>query len=303
MPSKTSRLALLLVSSLLTLSACNAQEPAQEPAKEPAKEAAKPTAKAVVTVNGSAIPQERIDFFVKQATSRGQPDTPELRKEATNELISRELMAQEANKKGLDKDPEVTAQAELAKQSILVGAFIQDYLKANPITDEAIKAEYEKLKAQIGDKEYKVRHILVTKEEEAKVIIAQLKKGAKFDKLASEKSIDTGSKDKGGDLNWITPSTVVKPFGDALLKLKKGQYTQEPVESQYGWHVIKFEEERPVKAPALDAIKPQLAQRLQQEQIQKSITELRAKAKIEIPETAAPATPATPAAPAAADKK
>lgn len=287
MRSKTSRLALLLLSSLLTLSACNAQEPAKEVPKAAA-------AKPAVTVNGIAIPQERIDFFVKQATSRGQADTPELRKAATDELISRELMAQEANKKGLDKDPEVTAQADIAKQTVLVGAFIQDYVKANPITDEAIKAEYEKLKAQVGSKEYKVRHILVENEAEAKDIIAQLKKGAKFDKLASEKSKDTGSKVKGGDLDWITPSNVVKPFGDALLKLKKGQYTQEPVQSQYGWHIIKLEDERPVKAPALDQIKPQLTQRLQQEQIQKGIAELRAKAKIEAPE---------PATPAAADKK
>ena len=253
MPSKTSRLALLLISSLLTLSACNAQEPA--------KDTAKAAPKAVVTVNGTAIPQERIDFFVKQTTSRGQPDTPDLRKAVTNELISRELMAQEANKKGLDKDPEVTAQADLAKQTVLVGAYIQDYLKANPVSDDVIKAEYEKLKAQIGSKEYKVRHILVEKESEAKDIIAQLKKGAKFDKLAAEKSKDTGSKVKGGDLNWITPSNVVKPFGDALLKLKKGQFTQEPVESQFGWHIIKLEDERDVKAPSLDEIKPQLAQR------------------------------------------
>ena len=134
MLSKSSRLALLLVSSLLTLSACNAQEPA--------KDAAKTAAKAVVTVNGTAIPQERIDFFVKQATSRGQSDTPELRKAATNELISRELMAQEASKKGLDKDPEITAQVDIAKQTVLIGAFIQDYLKANPISDDVIKAEY-----------------------------------------------------------------------------------------------------------------------------------------------------------------
>lgn len=290
MPSKTSRLALLLVSSLLTLSACNAQEPAKD-------NTAKTASKAVVSVNGTAIPQERIDFFVKQTTSRGQPDTPELRNAVTNELISRELMAQEASKKGLDKDPEVTAQAELAKQTVLVGAFIQDYLKANPVTDEIIKAEYEKLKAQIGTKEYKVRHILVEKEAEAKEIIAQLKKGAKFDKLATEKSHDTGSKARGGDLNWITPSNVVKPFGEAMLKLKKGQFTQEPVESQFGWHVIKLEDERDVKAPTLDEVKPQLAQRLQQEQIQKGIADLRAKAKIVAPE------PAAPAAPAAADKK
>ena len=300
MPSKSSRLVLLLVSSLFTLSACNAQEPAKSPAKEPASAAAKPAAKAVVTVNGTAIPQERIDFFVKQTTSRGQPDSPELRKAVTNELISRELMAQEAAKKGLDKDPEVMAQADLAKQTVLVGAFIQDYLKAHPVTDEMIKAEYDKLKAQIGGKEYKVRHILVKTEAEAKDILAQLKKGAKFDKLAKEKSNDPGSKEKGGDLSWMTPANVVKPFGDAMLKLKKGQTTDAPVQSQFGWHIIKLDDERELKAPTLDEVKPQLGQRLQQEQIQKGVAELRQKGKIEVPEEAAPAVPVVPTVPAPA---
>ncbi|TCV86711.1 peptidylprolyl isomerase [Sulfurirhabdus autotrophica] len=299
MPSKTSRLALLLISSMLTLSACNAQEPAKNTAKE-ATAAVKTASKAVVSVNGIAIPQDRIDFFVKQTVSRGQADSPELRKAVTNELISRELMSQEATKKGLDKDAEVAAQIDLAKQTVLVGAYIQDYLKANPVSDDLIKAEYDKLKAQIGSKEYKVRHILVEKEAEAKDIIAQLKKGAKFDKLATEKSKDTGSKAKGGDLNWMTPSNVVKPFGDAMMKLKKGQYTQEPVQSQFGWHVIKLDDERDLKAPTFEEVKPQLAQRLQQEQIQKGITELRTKSKIEIPEEAAPA--AAPAE-APAEKK
>ena len=231
--------------------------------------------------------QERINR--QSPYIRARYTSLEQKKEFLDSLIRFEVLAKEAYKRGLDKDPEVTAQADLAKQTVLVGAYIQDYLKANPVSDDVIKAEYEKLKAQIGSKEYKVRHILVEKESEAKDIIAQLKKGAKFDKLAAEKSKDTGSKVKGGDLNWITPSNVVKPFGDALLKLKKGQFTQEPVESQFGWHIIKLEDERDVKAPSLDEIKPQLAQRLQQEQIQKGIADLRTKAKIEAPEGITPA--------------
>lgn len=269
MASKFSRIMLIVLSGFITLSAAHAED------------AGKPAVAA--TVNGVAIPQSQVDLLVAQATSRGQPDTPELRNALTNELVNRELLAQQATKEGLEKSAEVQTQLTLAKQTVLVGAYIQNYSKAHPITDQMIKAEYDKLKAQMPEKEYNVRHILVSSEADAKNIIAQLKKGAKFDKLAAEKSKDPGSKDNGGELGWITPGNVVKPFADAMVKLKKGQYTAEPVQTQYGWHVIQVEDVRALKAPPMDQVRAQIIQRLQQEAVQNLVADLRTKAKIQVP--------------------
>src|SRR5262249_39256249 len=159
-------------------------------------------------------------------------------------------------------------------------AYIQDYMKANPITEDVMKREYENAKAQVGTKEYHAHHILVKQEDEAKQIIAQLKKGANFEKLAAEKSEDTGSKGRGGDLDWSPPARYVKPFGDALAKLKKGQVTDAPVQTQFGWHVIRLDDERPTKIPAYEDVKPNIQQQLQAQLVQKAIADLRAKAKI-----------------------
>ena len=187
----------------------------------------------------------------------------------------------------MEKQSETTQQLEIAKQTVLVGAFVQDYVKTHPVTDEAIAKEYDNLKTHLGTKEYSVRHILVEKESEAKSIAAKLKKGGKentFEKLAKANSKDPGSKDKGGDLGWIPvcdiPSAFVKPFGDAVMNLTKGQLS-EPVQSQFGWHIIKLEDVRDLKIPALDEIKPQLTQRLQQQAVKQMIADLRKEAKIE----------------------
>jgi peptidyl-prolyl cis-trans isomerase C len=260
--------------SLLFLTACNAQDASS------AAKAGVP-AGAVAVVNGTPITQARFDFLLKQATAQGQPDTAELRKSIRENLIVQEMAAQEAAKKGLDKDPEVANQLDMARQNVLVRAYLQDYIKAHPIGDDVLKAEYDKIKAQMGDKEYKARHILVDNEAEAKAIIAQLKKGAKFEKLASEKSKDPGSKANGGDLGWNSPATFVKPFADAMVKLQKGQYTTEPVQTPFGWHVIKVEDSRPLKAPPFEQVKNNLAQRMQQQQVEKAVADLKAKAKVE----------------------
>lgn len=236
--------------------------------------------KSAVLVNGISIPQARIDLGVKAATAQGQTDSPELRKAIREEIINREVMAQEASKLGLDKSPEVVQQVELAKQSVLVGAFVQDYAKNHPISEDQLKQEYEKLKVKLGDKEFNVRHILVGTEDEAKAIIAQLGKKAKFEKLAA-KSMDAGSAERGGALGWAVPGNFVPPFANALLSLKKGEYTKEPVQSQFGWHIIKLDDVRGLKVPPFEEIKPQLQQRLQQQSFQKAISDLRAKAKIE----------------------
>lgn len=232
-------------------------------------------------VNGVAIPQSRIELLVKNAIAQGQPDSPELRNRVRDELVTREVLLQEAVKKGLDRNPEIVTQIEIQRQGLLINAFLQEYAKANPIAEESLKNEYETIKAQMGGKEYKARHILVKDEAEAKQIVAQLKKGTNFDKLAAEKSEDTGSKTRGGDLGWSPPNRFVKPFGDALVKLKKGQLTDPPVQSSFGWHVIRLDDERPTKVPPFEEVKGNIQQQLQQQVVQKAIADLRAKAKVE----------------------
>ena len=236
--------------------------------------------KSAALVNGVSIPQARIDLRVKAATAQGQADSPELRKAIREDMINLEVMAQEAVKTGLDNNADVVQQVELAKQSVLVGAFVQDYVKNHPISEDQLKQEYDKLKAKLGNKEYNTRHILVETEAEAKDIIAQLGKKAKFEKLAA-KSKDTGSAAQGGSLGWAVPGNFVPEFANALLNLKKGEYTKVPVQSQFGWHVIKLDDTRELKVPPFEEVKAQLQQRLQQQSIKKAIDELRAKAKIE----------------------
>jgi peptidyl-prolyl cis-trans isomerase C len=237
--------------------------------------------KAAAIVNGVSISQTRIDQSVKAATAQGQPDSPDLRKAVRDDLINREVIAQESVKMGLNKDPEVIQQIEIAKQQILIGAFVQDYVKSHPISDDQIKQEYEKLTSNLGEKEYKVRHILVDTEAEAKSIITQLGKKGSFEKIAKAKSKDAGSAANGGELDWAVPSNFVPPFANAMLSLKKGSYTKEPVKSQFGWHIIKLDDERSLKVPPLETVKPQIQQRLQQQALQSTVLDLRAKAKIE----------------------
>jgi peptidyl-prolyl cis-trans isomerase C len=236
--------------------------------------------KAAALVNGVSIPQARVDMRIKAAAQQGQPDSPELRKAVRDDLVNLEVITQAAIKSGLDKQPEIAQQLELARQSVLAGAYVQDYAKSHPVTDDVLKQEYEALKKRVGNKEYKLSHILVESEDEAKKVSAELKKGAKFGKVAKSKSKDPGSKDNGGDLGWAVPSNFVQPFGEAVLTLSKGQVSA-PVQTQYGWHVIKLEDTRDLKVPAFDEVKPNIEKRLQQQSIQKAIEELRGKAKIE----------------------
>jgi len=234
----------------------------------------------LAVVNGKAIPSSRAELMVKQMTAQGQPDSPQLRGAIKEELINREILMQEADKQGLSNSTDVKNQLELARQSIVIRALIADYLKKNPVSDADIKAEYDKFKAQAGDKEYHAHHILVDKKEDAEAIIAKLKAGTKFEDLAKQ-SKDTGSAANGGDLDWATPASFVKPFSDAMVALKKGDITQTPVQTQFGWHVIKLEDVRPAKVPTLDEVKPQIAEALQQKKLQAYQEQLRAKAKVQ----------------------
>ena len=234
----------------------------------------------LAVVNGKPIPSARADMMVKQMASQGQADSPQLRSMIKEELINREILVQEADKAGLASNAEVKGQIEMARQSILIRALVADYVKKHPVADADIKAEYDKFKAQAGDKEYHARHILVEKEDEAKAIIAKLKGGAKFEELAKQ-SKDPGSASNGGDLDWESPASFVKPFSDAMVGLEKGKITETPVKTQFGYHVIKLEDVRPAKVPTLEEIKPQIAESLQQKKLQAYQQELRAKAKIQ----------------------
>lgn len=235
--------------------------------------------KSVATVNGQSISQNVYDAFLAEQKAQGAPDSAEVKGAVKEELIRRELLTQEAKKKGLDKKPEIQGQMELARQAILIRAYLTEYVKANPISEDQLKKDYEAIKANLGTTEYKARHILVATEDEAKAIIARLEKGEKFSELAKQ-SKDPGSKDNGGDLGWTSPGAFVKPFADALTKLKKGEYTKTPVKTDFGYHVIQLEDTRPMTPPTYEQVKPQLQQRAQQQQVEQLVRKLREGAKV-----------------------
>lgn len=234
----------------------------------------------VATVNGKAIPASKVDQVVKQVVAQGQqPDSPQLREMIKKDLIGREVLIQEADKQGFGTKAEVKAAIENARQSIIINAMLADYLKKNPVKEADMKAEYDKYKAAMGEKEYHSRHILVGTEQEAKDIIAKLKSGGKFEELA--KVSKDGSANNGGDLGWMTPGKLVKPFADAMVALKNGEITQTPVKTEFGFHVIKMEESRAVKLPAYEEVKGQISEAMQQRKIATLREELAAKAKIQ----------------------
>lgn len=267
------RLTALLVAGVLLQAPLHAQE-----AKPAAKPAGKPGV--IATVNGVAIPTARADALLQSQLAQGQKDSEQMRAAVRNDLINREMLSQASKKKGFDKKPEVQAQFELSRQGILVNAYLQDFIMKNPVSDAAVKSEYDAIVKAMGNKEYKARHILVEKEDEAKGIITRLQKGEKFDELAKQ-SKDPGNKDRGGDLGWSAPSGYVKPFADALVALDKGKFSAAPVKTEFGWHVIQLDDVRELKHPPLDEVKPQIQQRLQQQALEKHISELRAKTKVE----------------------
>ncbi|MBI3285982.1 MAG: peptidylprolyl isomerase [Burkholderiales bacterium] len=234
----------------------------------------------LAVVNGKAIPSSRVDAMVKQLATQGQQDSPQLRAMVKQELINREVFMQEAEKAGLAANAEVKNQLEIARQSLLIRALMVDFVKKNPVSDAEIKAEYDKAKAQAGDKEYHAYHILVEKEDDAKAIISKLKAGAKFDELAKQ-SKDTGSAAKGGDLDWASPATFVPAFSQAMTALQKGQFTETPVKTEFGFHIIKLDDVRASKFPAMEEVKPQIVDGLQQQKVQAFQQALVKKAKIQ----------------------
>ena len=235
----------------------------------------------VATVNGKPIPAAKVDQVVKQVVAQGKAtDSPQLREAIKKDLIGREVLIQEADKQGIGTRPDVKNAIDNARQSIIINAMLADYIKKNPVKDADIKAEYDKYKAQVGDKEYHARHILVGTEDEAKQIIAKLKGGAKFEDLAKQ-SKDPGSAANGGDLDWASPASFVPEFSKAMTSLQKGQITETPVKTQYGYHVIKLEDVRAAKIPPLEEVKQQVAESLQQRKLAAFREELMKKAKIQ----------------------
>jgi peptidyl-prolyl cis-trans isomerase C len=239
------------------------------------------SAQNLAIVNGKPVPKARMDALVSQLQRSGRPIPPEMQDQIKQEVIAREVFMQEAQKRGLDASDDYKAQLELARQTILIRELFADYQKNNPVTDAEVKAEYDKFAAANGGKEYHTHHILVENEADAKQIIADIKKGKKFEDIAKAKSKDPGSAPNGGDLDWATASSYVPEFSQAMIKLNKGQMTQDPVKTQFGWHIIRVDDVRDAQLPKLEEVKPQIAQQLQQQKLAKFQEELRAKAKVE----------------------
>jgi peptidyl-prolyl cis-trans isomerase C len=235
----------------------------------------------LAVVNGKPIPSSRADAIVKQVVAQGQgTDGKELRDRIKQELISREVLMQEAVKQGYDKQPDVKQALENARQTIVINALARDYVEKHPVSDAEVKAEYDRFAKQAGDKEYHVRHILVENEADAKAIIAKLKGGAKFEDLAKQ-SKDTGTAANGGDLDWANPSSFPPEFAAGFTGLQKGQVTENPVKTQVGYHVIKLDDVRPAKVPTLAEVTPQIKDALSQQKLASYQEEMVKKAKVQ----------------------
>jgi len=235
----------------------------------------------IAIVNGKAVPKSRAEALAQQVARSGRPITPDVDQQIKEEVIAREIFMQEAQKRGLDASDDFKNQIELARQTILIRQLFADFQEKNAVTDADIQAEYDKFVAANGGKEYRARHILVETEEQAKGILASLKKGSKFEDLAKKQSKDPGSGANGGDLDWAAPGNFVKEFSDAMVSLKKGQVTDTPVKTQFGFHIIRLDDEREAQLPSLQDVKPQIAQQLQQQRLANFQQEMRAKAKVE----------------------
>ena len=241
------------------------------------------TAQNIAIVNGKAVPKARADFLIKQVTAQAaaqnQQLPADLDQRAKEKVVLDEIFFQEAEKRGLAANADFRQQMELTRQGLLVQTLFSEFAKKNPVSDADIQAEYEKFKAQSSGTEYRARHILVDKEDEAAALIAQLKGGANFEELAKTSSKDAGSGQNGGDLDFANPSSYVPEFSAALVKLKKGEMTDAPVKTQFGFHIIKLEDTREAKFPPLEEVKPQIQQRLSQQKLLAFRDELKAKAK------------------------
>ena len=237
------------------------------------------SAQNIAIVNGKAVPKARVDLLLQEAARAGQQIAPEMEAQARDQVVLREIFVQEAEKRGIAASPDYKARAELARQTVLIRELFDDFRKKNPVSDAEAQAEYDKFKAQASGTEYRARHILVEGEDEAKGLITQIKAGGSFEELAKKHSTDKGSGANGGDLDFAKADSYVPEFGAAMTKLKKGEMTESPVKSQFGWHIIRLEDTRDAAFPAFEEVKPQLKQRMEQVKMQKYQESLRDKAK------------------------
>jgi len=234
----------------------------------------------IAVVNGKPISRAKADAFVQELIKQGQQDTPQLQALVRQELVDREILVQEAERRGLPAKAEVKFQLDNARQQVLINALVQDQLGKSGTSDADVRAEYDRLIKGDSGKEYRARHILVDKEEDAKGIIEKLKKGGKFEELAKQ-SKDPGSATKGGDLDWADARSFVEPFSKAMVALEKGKFTETPVQTQFGWHVIRLDDTRTAKPPEFEAVKEQLAESMKRRKLQEFQQALKAKAKIQ----------------------
>ncbi len=260
---------------LVALAPVNASAQAQKPA-------APAMAAPIASVNGRPISAQRLDDVVNQLSSQGRADTPELRAAIRDQLIIREIFAQEAEAKGFARNPDLTRQLEQMREDLLIRALIQDHLSnVEPVTEDDVNREFQRLHGDAGgDKEYRARHILVDKEDDARQIIALLRKGEKFETLA-RRSRDIGSAQQGGDLDWATSDTYVKEFSEAMVALQKGRFTEKPVRTQFGFHIIRLDDVRTVTPPPITQVAPQIRQDLERARVERLQQSLRAKAKVQ----------------------
>jgi peptidyl-prolyl cis-trans isomerase C len=274
---RTPAIAASTVVALASLAACNKSQQAAGPQQSAANEPAP-----VATVNGSAISHREYDLFVKDLLQGKQQElTADQKSQVVDDLINMQLLADQAEKDGLQNDPDTVAQLHLLHTRVLADAESQKYIKSLQPSDADLHAEYETAVAAMDKNEYKARHILVATKEDGEQIIKKLKGGAKFEDLAKAQSTDTGSKNNGGELGWFTTSRMVKPFADAVVGLKKGEITQEPVQTQFGWHVIQLEDTREKTPPPFDQVKAQLANQVIRKKLQAYVADLKKNAKIE----------------------
>jgi peptidyl-prolyl cis-trans isomerase C len=272
--------AALLATPLVAAAQLPTQEPAPKKEAAPKKDAAK-GAPPIATVNGVAVPRARAEALMNQQKARGAPDNDQTRGMVREELVNREVLMQEAQKSGIARSAEVTSQLDLARQEIIISAYLREWVRKNPITEAELQKEYDRVKAEQGDKEYRARHILVETEDQAKTMVAELKKGGKFEELAAKNSKDPGSKDRGGDLDWHGPGDFDRAFSDAMIKLEKGKFTETPVRTRFGFHIIQLDDVRSGRFPSFAEVKPRIQQQLTQIRIDELVKGLRGKAKIE----------------------
>ncbi|MFM0733710.1 peptidylprolyl isomerase [Paraburkholderia sediminicola] len=235
----------------------------------------------IAVVNGTPIPKARADALIDQLVHQGQQNTPQLQMAVREELVNREILMQEALRRGLPNRPDIKAQIAVAQQTVVLRALIEDFVKNNTPTDAEVTARYNSLVKDAGGKEYHLHHILVDNEQQARDLIARIKAGASFEDLAKQYSKDPGSGKNGGDLDWSDPKAYVPEFAQAATHLQKGQMTDTPVHTQFGWHIIRVDDVRNITPPPLEQVRPQIVQQIQQEKLQAFEEGLRKNAKIQ----------------------